>query len=73
MKFCLYNKSNLNSNSNVDNLYKKKNYYRTQKEKRKKRLTLKKEKEKKTLIRLRKKEKERERFLLEPSLPSSKS
>ena len=44
MKLYLFNKSNLNSNSNVDNLYKSKNYDRTQKKKRltlkKKRLTL---------------------------------
>ena len=32
MKFYLSNKFNLNSNSNVDNLYKNKNYNRTKKE-----------------------------------------
>ena len=42
MKLYLSNKSNLNSNSNIDNLYKNKNYNWTQKKK-KKRLTLKKE------------------------------
>ena len=44
MKLYLSNKSNLNSNFNVDNLYKNKNYDRTQNKKRltlkKKRLTL---------------------------------
>ena len=35
MKLYLSNKSNLNSNSNVDNLYKKKNYDRAQKKKKK--------------------------------------
>ena len=44
MKLYFSNKSNLNSNSNVDNLYKIKNYDRTQKKKKKKkeRLTSKK-------------------------------
>ena len=31
MKLYLFDKSNLNSNSNVDNLYKNKNYDRTKK------------------------------------------
>ena len=33
MKLYLFNKSNLNSNSNVDNLYKNKNYDMTKKKK----------------------------------------
>ena len=40
MKLYLSNKSNLNSNSNIDNLYKNKNYDRTQNKNKK--LTLKK-------------------------------
>ena len=39
MKLYLSNKSNLNANSNVDNLYKNKNYGRTQKRKKKKKGT----------------------------------
>ena len=35
MKLYLFNKCNLNSNSNVDNLYKNKIYDRTQKKKKK--------------------------------------
>ena len=42
MKLYLFNKSNLNSNFNVDNLYKNKNYDRTQNKNKK--LTLKKKK-----------------------------
>ena len=34
MKLCLPNKTNLNLNSNVDNLYKNKNYNRTKKKER---------------------------------------
>ena len=36
MKLYLSNKSNLNSNSNIDNLYKNKNYDRAQRKKKKK-------------------------------------
>ena len=46
MKFYHYDKSNLNSNPNINNLYKIKNFDKTQK--------------KETHVRLRKREKERE-------------
>jgi len=50
VKLYLSNKSNLNLNSNVDNLYKDKNYDKTQKKKKKKKRTNIEKKKRLTLI-----------------------